>query len=76
MAGEPVHLARYRSRVLLIVSTANACGFTPQYRGRKKVYRQFKDWGVLVLGFPCNQIGAQEPGSAAEITAFAKRTTA
>lgn len=73
LAGAPVDLEQYRGRVLLIVNTASQCGFTPQYRGLEQVYQQFKDQGVVVLGFPCNQFGAQEPGSAADIGAFCER---
>ena len=70
LGGETVDLARYRGQVLLIVNTASKCGFTPQYKGLEAVYQQFKDRGVAVLGFPCNQFGAQEPGGAVEIGAF------
>jgi glutathione peroxidase len=68
--GKPVDLAQYRGKVLLIVNTASACGFTPQYKGLEEVYRQFAERGVAVLGFPCNQFGKQEPGTEAEIGAF------
>jgi glutathione peroxidase len=68
--GKPIDLARYRGKVLLIVNTASACGFTPQYKGLEEVYRQFRARGVEVLGFPCNQFGHQEPGGEAEIGAF------
>ncbi len=71
--GTPVDLAQYAGHVLLIVNTASACGFTPQYKGLEAVYRQCKDRGVVVLGFPCNQFGAQEPGQAAEIGAFCEK---
>lgn len=71
--GKPVDLKQYQGKVLLIVNTASNCGFTPQYKGLEAVYRQFKDKGVVVLGFPCNQFGAQEPGSADEIGAFCER---
>jgi glutathione peroxidase len=73
LAGDPVDLSGYRGKVLLIVNTASECGFTPQYKSLEAVYRQFKDKGVEVLGFPCNQFGGQEPGSAAEIGAFCER---
>jgi glutathione peroxidase len=72
LAGEPVDLARYRGKVLLIVNTASKCGFTPQYRDLEALYRQFVDRGLEVLAFPCNQFGKQEPGNAAEIGAFCK----
>jgi glutathione peroxidase len=71
--GAPVDLASYRGKVLLIVNTASNCGFTPQYQGLEAVYQQFKDKGVEVLGFPCNQFGRQEPGSADEIGAFCEK---
>ncbi|MGZ3184886.1 MAG: glutathione peroxidase [Telluria sp.] len=73
LAGQPVDLAQYRGKVLLIVNTASACGFTPQYKGLEAVYEQFRARGVEVLGFPCNQFGAQEPGSADEIGAFCEK---
>lgn len=71
--GDTVDLAQYRGKVLLIVNTASQCGFTPQYQGLESVYRQFRDKGVEVLGFPCNQFGRQEPGSAADIAAFCEK---
>jgi glutathione peroxidase len=71
--GSPVDLAQYRGKVLLIVNTASKCGFTPQYQGLEAVYQQFRNQGVEVLGFPCNQFGSQEPGDAAEIGAFCEK---
>ena len=71
--GAPIDLARYRGKVLLIVNTASACGFTPQYKGLEAVYRQFHERGVEVLGFPCNQFGQQESGSEVEIGAFCEK---
>ncbi|HYD62860.1 MAG TPA: glutathione peroxidase [Noviherbaspirillum sp.] len=71
--GKPVDLKAYQGKVLLIVNTASNCGFTPQYKGLEAVYEQFKDKGVEVLGFPCNQFGAQEPGTADEIGTFCER---
>jgi glutathione peroxidase len=71
--GTPIDLSRYRGQVLLIVNTASACGFTPQYKGLEEVYRRFRERGVEVLGFPCNQFRQQEPGSAAEIGAFCEQ---
>ncbi|MBS1159760.1 MAG: Glutathione peroxidase [Proteobacteria bacterium] len=68
--GEEIQLACYRGKVLLIVNTASACGFTPQYAGLEALYRKFRDRGLVVLGFPCNQFGAQEPGDAAAIEQF------
>jgi glutathione peroxidase len=68
--GEPVSLADYRGKVLLIVNTASQCGFTPQYAGLEALQRKYRDRGFSVLGFPCNQFGAQEPGDAEEIRSF------
>ncbi|NVM76122.1 glutathione peroxidase [Duganella sp. SG902] len=73
LSGQPVNLSRYKGKVLLIVNTASKCGFTPQYKGLEAVYQQFKERGVEVLGFPCNQFGAQEPGQADEIGAFCEK---
>jgi len=68
--GRAASLAQYKGQVLVIVNTASKCGFTPQYAGLEALYRQYKDRGVVVLGFPCNQFGAQEPGTSAEIAQF------
>ena len=68
--GKEQSLGDYRGRVLLIVNTASACGFTPQYAGLEALYRKYEPQGLTILGFPCNQFGAQEPGRAAEIAAF------
>jgi glutathione peroxidase len=73
LAGTPVNLSQYKGQVLLIVNTASKCGFTPQYKGLEAVYEQFKDKGAVVLGFPCNQFGGQEPGQAEEIGAFCEK---
>ena len=70
--GEDLNLADKLGKVLLVVNTASKCGFTPQYDGLEKLYQQFKDQDFEVLGFPCNQFGAQEPGSADEIAEFCK----
>jgi glutathione peroxidase len=70
--GEELKLAEKLGKVLLIVNTASKCGFTPQYDGLEKLYQQFKDSDFEVLGFPCNQFGGQEPGSADEIAEFCK----
>ena len=70
--GEELALKDKLGKVLLVVNTASKCGFTPQYDGLEKLYQQFKDKGFEVLGFPCNQFGAQEPGSADEIAEFCK----
>jgi glutathione peroxidase len=68
--GESVSLGNWKGKVLLIVNTASQCGLTPQYEGLESLYRTFKDRGLVVLGFPCNQFGAQEPGFAKEIEEF------
>jgi glutathione peroxidase len=72
--GAPAPLADYRGKVLLIVNTASKCGFTPQYEGLEALHKRHKDFGFSVLGFPCNQFGAQEPGDAAEIASFCSLT--
>ena len=68
--GREQTLAQFRGQVLLIVNTASKCGFTPQYAGLEALYQTYRDRGFAVLGFPSNQFGAQEPGSAAEIGTF------
>lgn len=73
LSGQAINLGQYKGKVLLIVNTASKCGFTPQYQGLEAVYQQFKDQGAEVLGFPCNQFGAQEPGNADEIGAFCEK---
>jgi len=73
LAGEDVALKQYEGQVLLIVNTASACGFTPQYKGLEALQRSFGPRGFSVLGFPCNQFGAQEPGDAAQIEQFCSR---
>ncbi|MEO0690392.1 MAG: glutathione peroxidase [Pseudomonadota bacterium] len=70
--GEELDLATKKGTVLLVVNTASKCGFTPQYDGLEKLYQQFKEKDFEVMGFPCNQFGAQEPGSADEIAEFCK----
>jgi glutathione peroxidase len=70
LAGEDVPLQRFKGEVLLIVNTASACGFTPQYKGLEALHRQLGPRGFSVLGFPCNQFGRQEPGDAAQIEEF------
>ncbi len=68
--GSERDLSEYRGKVLLVVNVASRCGFTPQYAGLQALHDQYADRGFAVLGFPCNQFGAQEPGSEAEIGAF------
>ena len=70
--GNPVELSNYKDKVLLIVNTASQCGFTPQYQGLQSLYQKYSDRGLVVLGFPCNQFGQQEPGSTSEIQSFCK----
>lgn len=68
--GQEVSLEQYKGKVLLIVNTASACGFTPQYEGLQKLYQQYKDQGLEILAFPCNQFKSQEKGSDEEIKQF------
>ncbi len=68
--GRAEDLAQFRGEVALVVNTASACGYTPQYDGLEKIYETYKDKGFVVLGFPSNDFGGQEPGSAAEIATF------
>jgi len=68
--GETVSLSEYRGNVLLIVNVASKCGFTPQYKGLQELYDKYKERGLVVLGFPCNQFGRQEPGTEEEIMEF------
>jgi len=68
--GKTVGLDAYKGKALLIVNTASQCGFTPQYKGLEALYKKFHAKGFEILGFPCNQFGAQEPGSEADIESF------
>ncbi len=68
--GRQRTLSEFRGKVLLIVNTASKCGFTPQYRGLEDLYRDLRKRGLMVLGFPCDQFGHQEPGDAEEIKSF------
>ena len=73
LQGKPQSFAEYTGKVLLIVNTASYCGFTAQYEGLETLYQRFKDRGLVVLGFPCNQFGEQEPGVATEIASFCQK---
>jgi glutathione peroxidase len=68
--GETQHLKQYLGKVVLIVNTASKCGFTPQYQGLEVLYKTYQDKGFVVLGFPCNQFGGQEPGDNSDIGEF------
>lgn len=72
ITGEEVGLDKYKGKVLLIVNTATGCGFTPQYEGLEELYKEYKDKGLEILDFPCNQFGHQAPGSNEEIASFCK----
>ncbi len=71
--GKPVPLSQYRGQPMLIVNTASACGFTPQFGGLEQLHQTYGDRGLVVLGFPCNQFGSQDPGSNGEIATFCQR---
>ncbi len=73
LEGGEQSLGDYQGKVLLIVNTASKCGFTPQYAGLETVYEKYKDQGFVVLGFPCNQFGGQEPGNEEQIGEFCQR---
>ncbi len=68
--GKPADLSQYKGKVVVVVNTASACGYTPQYEGLEKLYEEMKDQGVVVLGFPSNDFGGQEPGTPEEIKSF------
>lgn len=68
--GEPYSFTQLKGKVVLIVNVASKCGFTPQYEGLEKLYKEYKDRGLEIVGFPCNQFMGQEPGSAEEIAQF------
>ena len=68
--NEALDLSTLKGKVILIVNTASRCGFTPQYEELEKLYRRYKDQGFIILGFPCNQFGNQEPGDASQIQEF------
>lgn len=73
LAGEDIDLTQYQGHVLLIVNVASACGYTPQYKGLQALHAKYAAQGFAVLGFPCNQFGQQEPGSAAQIATFCEQ---
>ncbi|MCA0373678.1 MAG: glutathione peroxidase [Proteobacteria bacterium] len=70
LQGKNVKMSDYSGKAVLVVNTASKCGLTPQYEGLEALYKEYKDQGLEILGFPCNQFGAQEPGSADEIGEF------
>ena len=71
--GQAVHLSQYKGQVMLIVNTASACGFTPQFTGLEKLHQQYGDKGLAVIGFPCNQFASQDPGDDAQIANFCQK---
>jgi glutathione peroxidase len=73
LTGEDASLCQYAGKVVLVVNTASRCGYTPQYDGLEKLYRKYKGAGLVILGFPSNDFGAQEPGSAQEIARFCEQ---
>ncbi|MCB5363087.1 glutathione peroxidase [Pusillimonas sp. CC-YST705] len=74
ITGESVDFSSFRNQVALVVNVASKCGFTSQYEGLEALYQEYKDQGFVILGFPCNQFGHQEPGNAVEILAFCATT--
>ena len=70
LSGEPVNFSKYNGKILVIVNVASKCGFTPQYKDLEELHKKYRDQGVEVLGFPCNQFGKQEPGNHQEIQEF------
>ena len=70
LSGEEVPMSSYKGKVVLVVNTASKCGLTPQYEGLEAMYEKYKDQGLVILGFPCNQFLGQEPGSSTEIAEF------
>lgn len=71
--GQPAPLAAFRGQVLLVVNTASACGFTPQFAGLEQLWQTYRERGLVVLGFPSNEFGAQDPGTDAQIAGFCQR---
>ncbi len=70
LRGEPARLADYDGKVVLVVNTASKCGFTPQYEGLQQLWEDYRDQDLVILGFPCNQFGGQEPGEGDDIAEF------
>jgi glutathione peroxidase len=70
IAGKPAHFSSQKGKVILVVNTASACGFTPQFAGLEKVWKDYADKGLVVVGFPSNEFGGQDPGSDGEIASF------
>jgi glutathione peroxidase len=68
LQGKPIHLKEYKGKVILVLNTASLCGLTPQYTGLQKLYDTYKDQGLVIIGFPCNQFRGQEPGDEAQIS--------
>lgn len=74
ITGQPVPLSQYKGKVVMVVNVASKCGFTPQYKGLEAVYKKYESKGLVILGFPANNFGSQEPGTNAEIQSFCSRT--
>jgi len=74
LEGRKTTLGEWEGQTILVVNVASKCGFTPQYKGLESLYRKYKNQGLVILGFPCNQFGAQEPGNADEIKSFCSLT--
>ena len=70
LTGKPISMEDYKGKTVLVVNTASKCGLTPQYEGLEDLYKKYKDQGLVVLGFPCNQFGKQEPGNSENIEEF------
>lgn len=73
LQGKPLDMGTLKGKVVLIVNTASKCGFTPQFKGLQELHAAYKDRGLVILGFPCNQFGNQEPGHGSDISAFCTR---
>ena len=72
--GENISMSAFKGKVILVVNVASKCGFTPQYKGLEELYQSYRDRGFIVLGFPCNQFGGQEPGTSEDIKQFCSLT--